>query len=148
MALLGLLAVLTTYFTCSNTFSSEDGAIYAAAISAALDRNDVLPDATVYVIPSVERRTDTHRVEELALSRETQDEILKNLGRVVRFADPDSGSAVRVALGAVEERGDQRTVRVQLLDGIDGLVATYVLERRGNRWSVVSAMNDGVMQPS
>jgi hypothetical protein len=150
VALLGLLAVLTGFFTCSRASSSEDGAIYAAAIAFALDRNDVLPDAVVYVNPSIERRTDRTTVDELVIDQETRDSIAKNLGRTIRFSDPDETSSVRLTLGPIEERDGERTVQVKLVDPIDGdgFVATYVLEHRGRDWQVVQTMSDGVVQPS
>jgi hypothetical protein len=147
---LGLLAVLTGFFTCSRASTSADGAIYAAALSDALDRNDVLRDTPVYVYPAIQRRTDRTSIEEISLARETQESILDHLGRSLVFADPDADSVIRVTLGAIEEQDDQRTVRVQLLRPSDpvAFVATYVLESRGSRWDVVQATSDGVMQPS
>lgn len=149
-AFFGLLAVLASYFTCTKASTPQDGAIYAAVISAALDRNDVLRETVVYVIPSVERRVDTHSVEETLLSPDMQDAILKNLERLVRFADPEPGDGVRITLGPVEEIGDQRRVQVRLLEGAAGRgsVATYVLERREGRWRVVQTTPEGTVLPS
>lgn len=145
-----MLAVLAGYFTCTRASTPEDGAIYAAAIAAALDRADVLPDATVYVLPVVERRTDKHSVDETPLSREIQESIVESLGRPVRFADPDQRAGVRVALSAVQKRDEERSVQVRVFDpaGGPGFITTYVLERHGRRWRVVSAISDGVIQPS
>jgi hypothetical protein len=150
VAVFGLLAVLASYFTCTKASTPEDGAIYAAAITAALDRADVLPGATVYVIPSVERRTDKYIVDETDLSPETRESIARHLGRSVRFADPDEGAGTRVALGAVQTQNEQRSVQVQLFDpaGGPGFITTYVLEREGRRWRVVRSISDGVVQPS